>query len=175
MDAFVPRFAHGRTRALKVEAIRTIEATVIGPDDQRERDAARAEAWVQEAVEQGAHLLMGGSRRGGATAADNPCRGDAEHATPSLCCEEAFAPAVSIIPVDDLDDAVARSQLDPLRPRRGHLREGRHARPSMVHASYRVGVVHINEPFEQPCRLDALPRVRTAASVPKARVTPCAR
>ena len=37
-------------------------ATVIGPMIS-ERDAIRAESWVQEAVAQGARLLLGGRRR----------------------------------------------------------------------------------------------------------------
>ena len=70
-------------------------------------DAAAAElleARVQQAVADGARLLRGGSRTGAAmqpTVVDNVPRG-----TPMVVLES-FGPLAPIIPIDDLDDAIA--------------------------------------------------------------------
>jgi glyceraldehyde-3-phosphate dehydrogenase (NADP+) len=71
-----------------------------------EAEAERLERWVKEAVAAGARLLAGGGRRGAvmeATAlADVP-------AGAAVDCREVFGPVVSLYPVDDLDEAIARA------------------------------------------------------------------
>lgn len=68
-----------------------------------EKDAARAEAWVQEAVAQGATLLTGGVRDGAVLPPTI-----LTDVTPGMrvMCEEIFAPVLSIIPFDTLDEAI---------------------------------------------------------------------
>ena len=148
IDAFVPRLL-AAARALKVGDPHD-RATVIGPMIS-ERDAARAESWVQEAVQQGAHLLLGGSRQG---ALMQPTI--LAEVTPSMrvMCEEVFAPVMSIVPVDGLDDAVAQVNSTPFG-----LAVGIFTRDVMraLNAARRfhVGVVHINEPSSS--RVDLMP------------------
>lgn len=89
-----------------------VRSLVVGdPRDHRtdvgpmisEKDAARAEAWVQEAVAQGATLVTGGVREG---AVLPPMV--LTDVTPAMrvMCEEIFAPVLSIIPFDTLDEAI---------------------------------------------------------------------
>ena len=94
-----------------VEAVRklvtgapTDPATDVGPLID-EPAARRVEAWVQEAVADGARLLTGGTRDGATVAptvlADVP-------PTAKVACEEVFGPVVVIDPVDSVDEALAR-------------------------------------------------------------------
>ncbi len=70
-----------------------------------EKDAVRAEAWVQEAVAQGATLLAGGHRTGTVLPPTvlTDVRPDMR-----VMCEEIFAPVLSILPFDTLDEAIDR-------------------------------------------------------------------
>jgi acyl-CoA reductase-like NAD-dependent aldehyde dehydrogenase len=68
-----------------------------------EREAYRSEAWVNEAVTAGAHLLYGGKREGALfypTVLTN--------VTPEMkvVCKEVFAPIVTIIPYENFDEAI---------------------------------------------------------------------
>ncbi len=91
----------------KVEALSTgnqlEEKTKVGPMV-KEAEAMRVEAWVNEAVSQGARLLAGGGRCGAiyapAVIAD---------AKPQMrvCREELFGPAVTVTPFADIDEAIA--------------------------------------------------------------------
>jgi len=67
-------------------------------------DAERAEAWVQEALDGGASLLLGGDRK---DAMFQPHV--LAEVTPDMkvACEEVFAPVVTLIPYETWDDAVA--------------------------------------------------------------------
>ena len=136
-------------RALKVGDPHD-RATVIGPMIS-ERDAVRAESWVQEAVAQGARLLLGGTRQG---ALMQPTI--LTDVTPGMrvMCEEVFAPVMSIIPVDGLDDAVAQVNSTPFG-----LAVGIFTRDVMraldAARRFHVGVVHINEPSSS--RVDLMP------------------
>jgi succinate-semialdehyde dehydrogenase/glutarate-semialdehyde dehydrogenase len=116
-----------------------------------ERDAIRAESWVQEAVAQGARVLLGGSRQG---ALMQPTI--LTDVTPSMrvMCEEVFAPVMSIIAVDGVDDAIEQVNSTPFG-----LAVGIFTRDVMkaldAARRFHVGVVHINEPSSS--RVDLMP------------------
>lgn len=77
--------------------------TQVGPMIS-EADAVRTDEWIREAVDAGARLLCGGTRKGTlvqpAVLADVPF-----HA--KLCVEEAFAPVVVVNSYSSLDEAIA--------------------------------------------------------------------
>jgi glyceraldehyde-3-phosphate dehydrogenase (NADP+) len=79
------------------------ESTVVGPLINQSA-ATRVESWIEEAVAQGARVLLGGKRMGGiveATVLSN--------VTPAMkvSCEEIFGPVVTITPYRQLDEAIA--------------------------------------------------------------------
>jgi acyl-CoA reductase-like NAD-dependent aldehyde dehydrogenase len=91
-----------RVRALKMGD--PLDETVdVGPMI-TEADAARAAAWIREAVAGGAKLLAGGEREGAFLRA-----AVVAGALPAMkiCCEELFAPAVAVSAYDSLDEALA--------------------------------------------------------------------
>ena len=68
-----------------------------------EKEAKRAEAWINEAVAQGAKVLVGGKREGRIlwpTVLDN-VRHDMK-----VMCQETFAPLVSLVTYKDFDEAL---------------------------------------------------------------------
>ncbi|ALS24627.1 MULTISPECIES: aldehyde dehydrogenase family protein [Paenibacillus] len=76
-------------------------STDIGPMI-AEREAIRAESWIKEAVAQGAKIAFGGTREG---AVLQPTI--LTNTTPDMkvMCQEVFAPVISIVPYEDIDDA----------------------------------------------------------------------
>ena len=148
MGEFVPRLLEAAA-ALRVGNPHD-RSTAIGPMIS-ERDAIRAESWVREAVAQGARLLTGGGRQG-ALLQPTILTG----VTPSMrvMCEEVFAPVMSIIPVDGIDDAVTQVNSTPFG-----LAVGIFTRDVMraldAARRFHVGVVHINEPSAS--RVDLMP------------------
>lgn len=98
-DRFVPA-----VQALKVGDPRD-PATDIGPLINI-RAAERVEAWVNEAVAQGATMLLGGKRDGAMV----PATVLAE-VTPTMkvCIEEVFAPVVTLSPYETWDDAIQQA------------------------------------------------------------------
>jgi acyl-CoA reductase-like NAD-dependent aldehyde dehydrogenase len=71
-----------------------------------EGEALRVESWIAEAVEQGARVATGGTRKGATvtpTVMEKMPRGA------KLDCDEVFGPVVSLYPVGDLDEAIERS------------------------------------------------------------------
>lgn len=100
LDRFCDRLVE-RTKKLKVGDPRQ-SGTDIGPMISR-RDAERAQAWVQEAVDQGAHSLLDIRREG-------PLMWPVilRDVKPEMRVmqEEIFAPVVSLVPFDRLDDAI---------------------------------------------------------------------
>jgi acyl-CoA reductase-like NAD-dependent aldehyde dehydrogenase len=85
------------------------ESTDLGP--MISQDAAeRTERWVREAVQGGANVLAGGEREG---AFFQPTV--LTHTQPEMkvCCEEVFAPVVSVEPYDCVDDALASMNGSP--------------------------------------------------------------
>ncbi len=79
-----------------------LETTDMGPMI-NEKEAIRVEAWVGEALEQGANLLTGGVREGAyytptvLTHVPQDCM---------IAKQEIFGPAVLLYPVNDLDEAI---------------------------------------------------------------------
>lgn len=78
-------------------------ATDVGPMIEEE-EAARVDAWVQEAVAGGARVLTGGRRLGGALYAPTVLT-DVPPAA-RVCAAEVFAPLVGIFPFGRFDDAL---------------------------------------------------------------------
>lgn len=78
-------------------------STEIGPMIS-EAEAIRAEAWIKEAVEQGAKVVSGGSRKG--TFMEPTVLTDV-HPQMKVVCEEVFAPLVSVLPFDKEEEVIA--------------------------------------------------------------------
>jgi acyl-CoA reductase-like NAD-dependent aldehyde dehydrogenase len=68
-----------------------------------ESAAIRAEAWVNEAVAQGAHLLVGGTRQGAVLA---PTVVTDVDPSMSLGCQEVFAPVLAVMVYDTFEQAL---------------------------------------------------------------------
>jgi acyl-CoA reductase-like NAD-dependent aldehyde dehydrogenase len=79
------------------------EATDVGPMISEEA-AARASAWIEEAVSGGARLLVGGRRQG---AFLEPTVLTGTRPEMQVQCEEIFAPVVVVEPYDDFEQALA--------------------------------------------------------------------
>ena len=79
------------------------EATEVGPMI-RLAEAERVEAWIKEAVENGAKLVAGGERRGSAV---TPAILTATKAGMKVRDEEAFGPVLCIAPYEDFEQALA--------------------------------------------------------------------
>lgn len=125
-------------------------ATDVGPMIDA-REAARAETWVNEAVAAGARVLCGGRREGAIlypTVLENTERGM------KVRCEEIFAPVLSIIPFDALDEAINEVNATPFGLAAGIFTRDISA---AMHASQHlhVGIVHINEASSS--RVDLMP------------------
>ncbi len=70
----------------------------------REKEAARVDAWIREAVDQGARVVVGGQRQGAIYAPTVVADVKPEM---RISCDELFGPAVAATPFDDLDQAIA--------------------------------------------------------------------
>lgn len=75
--------------------------TDIGPMI-TEKEAVRAESWIKEAVEQGAKIAFGGTREG--SILQPTILIDTTHDM-KVVCQEVFAPVISIVPYEEIDDA----------------------------------------------------------------------
>lgn len=78
------------------------EATDVGPLI-NEDAAIKAEEWINEAVKNGAKLLTGGKRKGSVV---TPAVLTDVERTMRIVCFEAFAPVVSLIPYDTIEEAI---------------------------------------------------------------------
>ncbi|MEW6719191.1 MAG: aldehyde dehydrogenase family protein [Thermodesulfobacteriota bacterium] len=74
------------------------------------KEAERAEAWVKEAVAEGAKVLIGGAREGRMM---QPTVLTGVRAEMKVMCREAFAPLVSIYEYEKFEDAVAMVEDSP--------------------------------------------------------------
>jgi succinate-semialdehyde dehydrogenase/glutarate-semialdehyde dehydrogenase len=148
LPQFLPRLLTA-ARALKVGDPHDRD-TVIGPMIS-ERDAVRALAWVDEAVGQGARLLLGGTREGSLV---QPTILTEVEPRMRVMCEEIFAPVMSVIPFDTFEEAVAQVNSTSFG-----LAAGVFTRDVMralnAARELHVGVVHINEPSSS--RVDLMP------------------
>jgi glyceraldehyde-3-phosphate dehydrogenase (NADP+) len=126
------------------------EDTDMGPMI-TEREAQRIEGWVNEALEQGARLLCGGTRHGALYAptvlADVPPGARVDR-------EEVFAPVVSLYRVADLDEAIRRSNDVPFGLHAGVFTRSIDAAFKAIR-ELDVGGVMINDSSDY--RLDQMP------------------
>lgn len=148
VPAFVPKL------------VKAVQATSVGdPGDPRtvigpmisEHHARRAESWVQEAIAQGARLLTGGTRRGCVL---EPTILSGVRNDMRVVCEEIFAPVLSIIEFDDLDEAISGANGTDFGLSAGLFTSNLHAALRTAQA-LRFGGVHINE--ASSARVDAMP------------------
>jgi acyl-CoA reductase-like NAD-dependent aldehyde dehydrogenase len=148
LDRFLPLFL-AQVDALKVGDPRDPQ-TDIGPMIS-EREAERAEAWAVEAVAQGATLVRGGKREG---AVFWPTVLTDVSPAMKVLCEEVFAPVLSIIPFEDLDEAI-----DQVNATEFGLAAGLFTRDLQKAlrgaARIHVGVVHLNDASSS--RVDLIP------------------
>ena len=148
LEQFVPLFI-AATRTLKAGDPHLPE-TIVGPMI-TEKDAIRAEAWVREAVAQGARLLEGGQRQG-AVMAPTVLTDIKPHMR--VASDEVFGPVVSIVPFASLDAVISEINGTPFG-----LATGLFTRDVMraMNAARRlhVGIVHVNEASSS--RVDMMP------------------
>ena len=124
--------------------------TLVGPMISV-REAERAESWVKEAVAQGARIACGGTRDG---AVMQPTI--LVDVTPSMrvMCDEIFAPVISIVPFDALDDAIAEINATPYGLAAGIFTTSIDAAMRAAR-TLEVGTVHVNETSSS--RVDVMP------------------
>jgi acyl-CoA reductase-like NAD-dependent aldehyde dehydrogenase len=103
LDALKPRVEAITTGSQLDERVR------MGPMI-RERDAARVDEWIREAVGAGARLVTGGHRQGAVFAPTVVADVKPEM---RISAEELFGPAVAVTPFDDIDQAIALANDTP--------------------------------------------------------------
>lgn len=148
LDRFLPLLL-AATQALKVGDPRE-PGTVVGPMIS-EADAARAESWIADAVAAGARVACGGTRQG---AVLQPTVLVDTRSDMRVMCEEIFAPVMSVIPFDRLDDAIAQVNSVPFGLAAGVFTRDINRAMSAARRLH-VGIVHINEPSSS--RVDLMP------------------
>ena len=125
-------------------------ATVIGPMISPAH-AQRAAAWIAQAVSEGAEILSGGNLN---EALLEPTLLHRVTAQMKVVCEEIFAPVVSIVEFDQLDEAVAVANAQPFGLSVGVFTSNLHAAMSAA-KQLRFGGIHINE--ASSARVDVMP------------------
>jgi len=137
------------TQGLKVGDPRD-PATDVGPMVSA-GEAARAEAWVCEAVAAGATVVHGGRRDGALFPPTILTR-----VTPAMrvMCEEVFAPVLSIVPFATVDEMVTQVNATSLGLAAGIFTRDL-TRALTVAQRLHVGLVHINEASSS--RVDLMP------------------
>lgn len=138
-----------KTKKLKV-GDPAIDETDVGPMI-NESQAIRAERWIEEAVRSGAEVLTGGQRDGAVfqpTVLRNVTR------TMRVCCEEIFAPVVSVVEFDELDSAYEEANGTPFGLAVGVFTRNISTAINAVR-KLRFGGVHINETSSS--RVDVMP------------------
>jgi len=93
-----------RTRAYRI-GDKLDDATDMGPMI-TEAEAERVERWIAEAVDKGATIAAGGSRRGTLV---EPTVLENVPPDATIRREEVFGPTVNLYPFDDLDDAIEQA------------------------------------------------------------------
>jgi succinate-semialdehyde dehydrogenase/glutarate-semialdehyde dehydrogenase len=145
---FVPRLVEA---AQKMKAGNPADAaTIIGPMIS-EHHARRAQSWVEEAVAAGARLLTGGQRQGCVL---QPTILTDVQPEMKVVCEEIFAPVLSVIEFDGIDEAVAQANAQPFGLSAGLFTANLHTALRAARA-LRFGGVHVNE--ASSARIDAMP------------------
>ena len=125
-------------------------ATVIGPMISPAH-AQRAAAWIAQAVSEGAEILSGGRLN---QALLEPTLLHRVTAQMKVVCEEIFAPVVSIVEFDQLDEAVAIANAQPFGLSVGVFTSNLHAAMNAA-KQLRFGGIHINE--ASSARVDVMP------------------
>jgi succinate-semialdehyde dehydrogenase/glutarate-semialdehyde dehydrogenase len=148
LEPFIEKFV-AATAKLKV-GDPSDPATAVGPMIS-ESEAARAEQWVNDAVAQGARIVTGGQRHGALLTPTILV--DAQRGMKVLC-EEIFAPVVSIIPFDAIDDAIAEINSTAFGLACGIFTRDINTAITAARRIH-VGVVHINESSSN--RVDLIP------------------
>lgn len=124
--------------------------TIVGPMISLYH-AERAESWVNEARVDGAELLLGGKRDG---ALLQPTILQGVNTSMRVVCQEIFAPVVSLVAFDDLDDAIAQANGTPFGLAAGiFTRDISTALRSAAKLDF--GGIHINETSSS--RVDVMP------------------
>jgi acyl-CoA reductase-like NAD-dependent aldehyde dehydrogenase len=116
-----------------------------------EREASRAESWVQEALAGGATLVHGGGREGAVLHPTILANVDPRM---RVVCEEIFAPVVSIIPYGTLDEAIAQANATPFGLAAGIFSKDI-TRAMAAARRLHVGLVHVNDASSS--RVDLIP------------------
>lgn len=154
---FVDRRIEGSFVPQLVEAVRAAKAgdpsdpsVVIGPMISRAH-AERAASWVHEAVAAGARILTGGTHDGAVFA---PTVLDRVAPSMKVVCEEIFAPVLSVIPFDDVEEAVEMANASPFGLAAGLFTSDISTALRTARA-LRFGGVHINE--ASSARVDVMP------------------
>ncbi|WP_151447341.1 aldehyde dehydrogenase family protein [Lacisediminimonas profundi] len=147
-DTFIPKFvaAAKATRA----GDPADPATIVGPMISSHH-AQRASAWVAEAVEAGATLLAGGGCEGNVM---QPTVLHKVNDSMRVYCEEVFAPVLSILEFDTLDEVVERANDSPYGLAAGLFTS---SLQTALRTARRLefGGVHINE--ASSARVDIMP------------------
>jgi succinate-semialdehyde dehydrogenase/glutarate-semialdehyde dehydrogenase len=123
---------------------------VVGPVIS-EDSAKRIEAWIAQALDNGARRLVGGDRRGAVI--PPTLLADVAEATP-LGCQEVFGPVMCVAPFDSLSEAIARVNATPFGLATGIFTNQLDAALRAAH-ELEVGGVHINE--TPSSRVDVMP------------------
>jgi acyl-CoA reductase-like NAD-dependent aldehyde dehydrogenase len=140
-----------------VKAVRALKvgdphdpSTDVGPMIS-EREAARAESWIREAVAGGARLIEGGRREG---ALLYPTILADVQRSMRVMCEEIFAPVLSIIPFTSFDEALEAVNATPFGLAAGLFTRDL-TRAMTAARRIHVGVVHLNDASSS--RADLIP------------------
>jgi succinate-semialdehyde dehydrogenase/glutarate-semialdehyde dehydrogenase len=147
-ERFVPKFV-AAAKATKAGDPADPD-TIVGPMISRQH-AERATSWVAEAVKGGAKLLTGGACDGSVM---QPTVLQGVSTGMRVYCEEIFAPVVSIIEFDSLDEAVGRANDTPYGLAAGLFTSNLH---TALRTARRLefGGVHVNE--ASSARVDIMP------------------
>lgn len=148
LEPFLEKFV-AATAKLKVGDPRDPQ-TAIGPMIS-EAEASRAQQWVEQAVKQGARIVSGGHRQG---AVMQPTILVDVRRDMKILCEEIFAPVVSVIPFDSLDEAIAEINSTDFGLAAGIFTRDINTALTAARRIH-VGVVHINESSSN--RVDLIP------------------
>jgi acyl-CoA reductase-like NAD-dependent aldehyde dehydrogenase len=125
-------------------------ATIVGPMISRAH-AERALGWVKEAASQGAEILLGGTLEGSVMAPTI-----LRNVDPAMrvVCQEIFAPVVSIIEFDDVQEAFRQANDQPFGLAVGVFTSNLHTAFAAAKA-LDFGGIHINE--ASSARVDVMP------------------
>jgi len=113
--------------------------------------AQRAEAWIAEAVRDGARVLVGGKRE---NAVMEPTILDRVNGQMKVVCEEIFAPVLSLIEFDTLEEAIEIANSTPFGLSVGIFTANLHTAFDAAR-QLRFGGIHVNE--ASSARVDVMP------------------